>query len=121
MFLFILDLNFRALLCALTLCDIGQDTGTCHSLECYRGVICILKPLEPPQTTLAHHRWKFITLAYGLHTAISLTTLKVGVLGVAALEDALAASRDRDIKVVVGEVVSDIGGLYDHALSLDRW
>jgi hypothetical protein len=61
-----------------------------------------------------------LTLVDGLHTAVSLATLKVGILGVAPLKDALAASRDRDIKMIITEVVSDVGGLHDHALSLDR-
>jgi hypothetical protein len=70
---------------------------------------------------LTHHEWELITLAYGSYTAVSLAALEVGILGVAPLKDALAASWDRDIKVILGEVVSNIGGLYDHALSLDRW
>jgi hypothetical protein len=65
--------------------------------------------------------WELLTLVDGSYASIALTSLKVGILGVAPLKDALAASRDRDIKVVIGEVVADIGGLHDHTLPLDRW
>jgi hypothetical protein len=69
---------------------------------------------------LTHDDRKFVTLFDIRYTTITLSTYKSIILRVTTLKDALTTSGNSDIKVVVAKVITDVGSLHNHTLSLDR-
>lgn len=105
-----------AIVSALAARDVEQGCRTSDLGKVKGRVISILEPIESPQAARPERRRHLTALCSGRHAAVP-RAWKASILGIAAVEDPDTASRDQQVKLVVGGVPSRIDRLHNHLLS----
>lgn len=97
----------------------SQLRRTLDLLKIKGRVVCILEPIEAPETSCLQLGRHLIALITGAYAAV-LGAGKGGTefLG-AAIELTDAAAGNHKIKLIVGDVAAGVGGLDDHGLPRD--